>query len=145
MTQFHEAFHIMLEGTALQHYRNTVRQNREIIPPADTLVTLIEELFGGKRHKKCIEIRGTKKTLFSILAEQSESGKDVDWALTTLLQRLGHLQQHLSYPHCTGEILNGKFWDNFKGLPAANLAYSITLREDTSIDSINRPKSNISA
>ncbi|RKF83236.1 putative glycosyl [Golovinomyces cichoracearum] len=144
VTRYHEAFHIMLEGAALQHYREIVRQNKETIPSVATLVTSIKEFFEGKEHESMLRNQWDETTLFSILAEQPENGKDVDKALTTLVQRLRHLQQGLSPPYRTEEIFYGKLSDSCKGHPATNIACSTTPRGDTSVDFINRAKSNIS-
>lgn len=144
VTRYHEAFHIMLEGAALQHYRDIVRQNKETIPSVATLVTSIKELFEGKEHESMLRNQWDETTLFSILAEQPENGKDVDKALTTLVQRLRHLQQGLSPPYRSEEIFYGKLSDSCKGHPATNIACSTTPRGDTSVDFINRAKSNIS-
>ncbi|RKF57320.1 putative glycosyl [Golovinomyces cichoracearum] len=140
----HEAFHIMLEGAALQHYRTIVNQNNMIIPSISTLATEIKQFFEGKERETMLRSQWNETSLFSILAEHPESQKDVDKALTLLVQRLRHLQQGLSASYRSEEIFYGKLIDSCKDHPAKNIACSTTLRGDTSIDFINRAKANIS-
>ncbi|POS82211.1 hypothetical protein EPUL_006436, partial [Erysiphe pulchra] len=83
-------------------------------------------------------------SLFPILAEHPESQKDIDKALTLLVQCLRHLQQGLSASYRSEEIFYGKLVDSCKGHPATNIACSTTPRGDTSIDFINRTKASIS-
>lgn len=143
-TRHHEAFHIMLEGPALQHYRTIVSQNNMIIPSISILTTEIKHFFEGKERESMLRSQWNEISLFSVLAEQPETQKDVEKALTVLVQNLRHLQQGLSASYRSEEIFYGKLIDSCKGHPATNIACSTTPTGDTSIDFINRAKANIS-
>lgn len=139
-----EAFHIMLEGAALQHYRTIVSQNEMIIPLVSTLATERKQFFEDRERKSMLRSQWNETSLFLKLADHPEAQKDLDKALTLLVQRLRHLQQGLSASYRSEEIFYGKLIDSCKGHPATNIACSTTSRGDTSINFINHAKANIS-
>ncbi|POS83847.1 hypothetical protein EPUL_003811 [Erysiphe pulchra] len=65
----HKAFHIMLQGAALQHYRSIVSQNEMVISEISTFATKIKQFFEGRERESMLRSQWNETSLFSIITE----------------------------------------------------------------------------